>query len=327
LTKEGLEFRGVHQVDEATASFQSIDSDSADFSSPIREAMEVSHSLQLVGTEFVGNFVDIEMFRATNARLEIGIDSRTKIFPAGEDRGHLEILKRFEFVHARMYMSVVSKSSIRDSVDVFLKGSYERIRELADPDSLPSDYDEQAEKHAGDGYYVLALAHKAVTCEGGQEGIDTILDMDRNDLEKSARFIGFMLFRNELKSDSAEALADLKGGGIRTIMITGDNANTACYIARQSGMLYDGPDLRCGNANVVLADINKSTDRVEWKMITSGGSSPKKQIVSVSDLCALLSTSRLGGKQTELAVTGKAFNRLISQGKMGSYLLGILLYF
>jgi magnesium-transporting ATPase (P-type) len=289
--------------------------------------MEVSHSLQLVGTEFVGNFVDIEMFRATNARLEIGTDSRTKIYPAGEDNGELEILKRFEFVHARMYMSVISKNSKRDSVDVFLKGSYERIRELADPKSLPSDYDEQAERHAGEGYYVLALAHKSIENLQGEEGVDAILNMDRRDLEKSAQFIGFMLFRNELKSDSKEALMDLKEGGVRTIMITGDNANTACYIARQSGMLYDGLDERNGNANVILADINSSTDRVEWKMITSGSSllehQPKKHIVSPHELNSLILTSREGGKQVELAVTGKAFNKLIADNKIGPYLLGI----
>ncbi|KAL3899330.1 MAG: hypothetical protein SGCHY_002132 [Lobulomycetales sp.] len=102
-------------------------------------------------------------------------------------------------------------------------------------------------------------------------------------------------------------------------MITGDNANTACYIARESGMIYDGPDLRSGNANVVLADLK--SERVEWRMVNCGDSAEEKLVVSEGDLHDMIRISRNGGKQVELAVTGKAFNALRSKGKMDEYLL------
>jgi magnesium-transporting ATPase (P-type) len=91
--------------------------------------------------------------------------------------------------------------------------------------------------------------------------------MDRQELERDCMFVGFMLFRNELKSDTGDALAQLKGGGCRVVMITGDNANTACYIARESGMI-DTPeaDSRLGEAQIVIADVNEK-DTVEWRMV------------------------------------------------------------
>jgi magnesium-transporting ATPase (P-type) len=223
MTKEGLEFRGVHQIDARSGQFSStIVSQFPDFSPSIRQAMEVSHSLQLVGTDFVGNFVDIEMFRATGARLDIGADTISRIYAAESD-APIVILKRYEFVHAHAYMSVVTKNEAQGSVDVYLKGSFERIKDLVKPGSIPADFDTQASRHALEGYYVLALAHK--TFEGVGEG--QVLEMERGELERDCMFIGFMLFRNELKSDTADALSQLKGGGCRVVMITGDNANTA----------------------------------------------------------------------------------------------------
>jgi cation-transporting ATPase 13A3/4/5 len=50
-------------------------------------------------------------------------------------------------------------------------------------------------------------------------------------------FLGFILFRNELKPDTAEALRLLREGSIRTVMITGDHPLTGIHIAKQSGML------------------------------------------------------------------------------------------
>jgi magnesium-transporting ATPase (P-type) len=224
MTKEGLQFRGVHQIDGRTGQFSSsIVSGFPEFSPTIRQAMEVSHSLQLVGTDFVGNFVDIEMFRATGARLDIGADTISRIY-AAESEAPKVILKRYEFVHAHAYMSVITRNEAQGSVDVFLKGSFERIKDLVKPGSIPADFDTQASRHALEGYYVLALAHK--TFENVSEE-QTVLEMERGELERDCMFIGFMLFRNELKSDTGDALSQLKGGGCRVVMITGDNANTA----------------------------------------------------------------------------------------------------
>jgi magnesium-transporting ATPase (P-type) len=219
MTKEGLEFRGVHQIDGRTGQFStSVVSLFPDFSASIQEAMQVSHSLQLVGTDFVGNFVDIEMFRATGARLDIS-SMISRIYPSASDLP-IVILKRYEFVHAHAYMSVITRNESRSSVDVFLKGSFERIKDLVKPGSIPSDFDSQASRHALEGYYVLALAHK--TFENvTQDGVESILTMDRQELERDCIFAGFMLFRNELKRDTGDALTQLKGGGCRVVMITG----------------------------------------------------------------------------------------------------------
>jgi magnesium-transporting ATPase (P-type) len=106
--------------------------------------------------------------------------------------------------------------------------------------------------------------------------------------------------------------------------MAGDNANTACYIARESGMIdASEADSRHGDSQIIIADVNDK-DSVEWRMVmVDHSSSQDERIVGLVDLHQLLQTSHDGGPQVELAVTGKAFNRLMESGEMRRYLLGI----
>lgn len=52
--------------------------------------------------------------------------------------------------------------------------------------------------------------------------------------------LGYLLFRNELKEDTPAAIAELRDGAIRPVMITGDNAQTGYFIARKCGMVDKG---------------------------------------------------------------------------------------
>ena len=48
----------------------------------------------------------------------------------------------------------------------------------------------------------------------------------RDDVEAkgSITMLGYLLFRNELKDDTPDAIAELRNGAVRPIMLTGDNA-------------------------------------------------------------------------------------------------------
>lgn len=59
-----------------------------------------------------------------------------------------------------------------------------------------------------------------------------------------------MVFRNQLKDDTTQAISDLHTGDTRTVMFTADNALTGVCIARACGMISSG-------AQVVLGDIKK----------------------------------------------------------------------
>ena len=63
---------------------------------------------------------------------------------------------------------------------------------------------------------------------------------DAAELGGDLSLLGLILFRNELKPDSADAMRALKAGDIRNVMLTGDNAQCGCYIARKIGGI-----LRC----------------------------------------------------------------------------------
>ncbi|TQO20854.1 cation-transporting ATPase G [Rhodoglobus vestalii] len=55
-------------------------------------------------------------------------------------------------------------------------------------------------------------------------------------VERDARVIGLLGIRDELRPNAAEAVASLQAAGIRTLMLTGDNASTAAALGREAGI-------------------------------------------------------------------------------------------
>ena len=53
---------------------------------------------------------------------------------------------------------------------------------------------------------------------------------------KNGKIIGIIALRDEIKSDSREAIASLKSMGIKTVLLTGDNENTATAIGNEVGV-------------------------------------------------------------------------------------------
>ncbi|POM63022.1 P-type ATPase (P-ATPase) Superfamily [Phytophthora palmivora] len=111
---------------------------------------------------------------------------------------------------------------------------------------------------------------------------------NREAVDESLSLLGLILFRNELKDHTADAIAKLKAGDIRTVMITGDNAMCGCYIARQRGMA-------------------SSSSREEYDLPAV------KHLVEQ-------------GEDVELAVTGVAFDYLVAMGEIKGLLLNIRIF-
>ena len=70
--------------------------------------------------------------------------------------------------------------------------------------------------------------------------------------------VGFMGIRDELRQEAAGAVAQIRGAGIQTVMITGDNAGTAVAIAKKAG-LFEGGDV---DAEAIISSdaINRLSD-------------------------------------------------------------------
>ncbi|KAI9209570.1 uncharacterized protein BJ171DRAFT_484440 [Polychytrium aggregatum] len=322
LTKEGLQFRAIQPVDRdgytgpvfAPALFQWTK-----FPRAIQLAMLTCHSITSVNDEFVGNFVDVEMFKFTNATLGSGEAGHSSTIYPPNDRP-LHIVKRFEFIHAHGYMTSV----IRDDdghLYVQMKGSPEKIRELVDPASIPNNFESVLTEHTASGCYVLGFAVRQLPPNLSAADIQS---WDRDRIEQGAEFAGLIVFRNELKEDTVAALRHLRDGGCRTVMITGDNLLTGVHVAKQCEMIplrgaMGTPEQ--GKPVVVLyADVNAS-GQIVWK------NHDDDSAVGLATVMNLVELSHTGaGNPVELAVTGKAFNLLIADGLMRKLLLDIRVF-
>jgi cation-transporting ATPase 13A3/4/5 len=291
LTKEGLEFGGVQEIVDGNLGSRSNQFNS--FSYEMKLAMQTCHSLALAQNQVVGNFVDVELFRATGAMIDA--QANHIIRPLDGSR-QLKILRRFEFVHAHAYMSSVCQDSKTESCFLFLKGSYEKILGMMRKDSIPSNFIDMAKQHALDGYYVIAVAMKAVPIELAKD-----TKASREIYEQDVELLGLILFRNELKTDTKQSLTHLRQGGVRTVMITGDHANTALFVGKECGMLsFDEWGI---HPHILMAELEDQ--QLIWQDVG------KKEVVSQELVEQLIYRSRQGGTPVELVIVGKAFNYLL----------------
>lgn len=91
-------------------------------------------------------------------------------------------------------------------VRVIVKGSYERIGQLCNKASIPADFKEQTEYFASEQFYVLGMGIKTLANMSETQ----IRDISREDAEEGIDLSGLLLFRNEMKEDSAAALHELR---------------------------------------------------------------------------------------------------------------------
>ncbi|KAJ3214485.1 hypothetical protein HDU67_001617 [Dinochytrium kinnereticum] len=333
LTKEGLNFLGiqaVHQTSTSQPTFGAVLQDFTLFPEVVRHAMLTCHSVSTVGKQLVGNFVDVEMFRATGGALsptggsggssptatQPSLNGLTTVYPVTNGDANLQVVKRFEFVHTHAYMSVVMRDPATGRMKLFLKGSYERVRDLCDPRGLPKNYNDTATRHASQGCYVLAFGKKDLPAD---VSVEDVVEgrISRSELEKGAWLVGLVLFRNELKPDTPDALDELRDGGCRLVMITGDNAGTAVFIGRACGMIRHQIG---GEPEVVVGDWDGDKSAVVWRNVDDGS------YVTTQALESMLVRSRAGGKPVELAVTGKAFNALKAENQIRGLLFDIRIF-
>ena len=82
-----------------------------------------------IGDRFVGNFVDIEMFRVTSGNLysgdgstSEGTSTSTVYSTPAAGVPPLRIIKRFDFSHKHSYMSVIVRDPVSGRLSLYLKG-------------------------------------------------------------------------------------------------------------------------------------------------------------------------------------------------------------
>ena len=258
------------------------------------------------------------MFRATKAKLTHEGDEGAKFLTIQPDEKSLltpmRLVKRYEFSHKNAYMSVISRDTSNGKMHVFIKGSFDKLKDILLPESIPDNADMILKGHAANGYYVLALAYSQLP-----HGTSTELALrkSRDDLERNAIFAGFILFRNEVKADTPAALTEIRKAGCRSIMVTGDNVNTAIYIAWMSGMIYK--DWQNLDPMIITGTLSPENE-VVWKSIEDD------QEMTTVMIETLIQRSRRGFRPVEIAIDGKVFRKLAKDGWLHKYLLDIRIF-
>jgi cation-transporting ATPase 13A3/4/5 len=238
LTKQGLEFMSAQRCQNACMLPQGPPG------ALLGEGMAVCHTLAASKDEvLIGNAVDKMMFDslegATLVSTEaveytVTVPNQYSATPVRQ-RTLFTLLKRFEFSHTVMAQSVVVRDDA-GAVRVFAKGSAEAIRALCDPATLPPAYDDMVLASAKDGIYQIAMAVADVLPGDFDGGLD-VLTRDSVERPGSLTFLGFVNFKNALKTETPGVIAELHGGDIRTVMVTGDNIYTGIKIATECGMV------------------------------------------------------------------------------------------
>eukprot|EP00931_Biecheleriopsis_adriatica_P039456 TRINITY_DN22565_c0_g1_i1.p1 TRINITY_DN22565_c0_g1~~TRINITY_DN22565_c0_g1_i1.p1 ORF type:complete len:1348 (+),score=245.05 TRINITY_DN22565_c0_g1_i1:60-4046(+) len=255
ITKGGMDFAAVQVLDGSSFRRVAFDdtnpeceanrltiADPSQVPVVLRDALVSCHTVkQLKSGSLVGNQVECAMVRTTGWRIEY----QQMVSPAGEA---ISVWRELEFDHHRMTSgSVVAKDG---RSFVFIKGSYEKVKAIAHPASVPPGYDQVTMQCAKDNYYTLGIAFKELPPLTKEQ----VQGLSRDDLERDVSIIGLLLFRNEMKADSPEAIEQLKAGSIRSVICTGDNELTGIAIGRKCGIVTSSSCLR---GNVV-------NGRLEW---------------------------------------------------------------
>ncbi|CAJ0643145.1 11439_t:CDS:10 [Entrophospora sp. SA101] len=145
----------------------------------------------------------------------------------------LGIIRTFEFVSSLRRMSVLVKRLRSNTIEVYVKGAPEVMREICVPDSFPTDYNELLNYYTHHGFRVIACAYKSFTDLSWMKA----QKIKREQVEQGLQFLGLIIFENKLKPGTAPVINTLKKANMRQIMCTGDNVLTAISVSRECGLI------------------------------------------------------------------------------------------
>ncbi|RCH94269.1 hypothetical protein CU098_007545, partial [Rhizopus stolonifer] len=161
----------------------------------IMRTMTTCHSLKIVNGELLGDPLDLKMFEFTQWELEesggatsMGLKPRSELAalqakksakvgimptvvrpPGGRQDIDLQtptppiefgIIHTFEFVSGLRRMSVIVRKLASPSMEIFVKGAPEVMKDICTPESMPEDYQERLYKYTHNGYRVIACASR-----------------------------------------------------------------------------------------------------------------------------------------------------------------------
>ena len=174
-------------------------------------------------------------------------------FAKGNKDDKIKIIKTFPFDSKNKYSSVIIDNGeklklIKGAPEIILKkaSSYYNLSGIKKVLIDKNKYFKELAKYTNMGMRVIALA----------SSFDTTSPNLRN-----LTLIGFILIKDELRKEALEGVELVKNAGISTVMITGDNKETAQSIGRELNILEKEDDL------ILTSDELNSLSESELKKI------------------------------------------------------------
>ena len=206
-------------------------------------AMATCHSIKVVDGDLVGDPLDLKMFTFTgweiseNAAVvdQFGhiplVEPRSSSISSNNYISKIGVVRTFDFVSSLRRMSVIIKryrlpsnssqhiisEETSSEYEVFVKGAPEVMEMICDPNSIPSNYNEQLRYYSHHGYRVIAIGHNTLSRMSPSD----VHDLRRSTVEENIRFLGFIIFENKLKAGTASVVKELNDANIRQVMVTG----------------------------------------------------------------------------------------------------------
>ncbi|OPJ78931.1 putative cation-transporting ATPase 13A4 isoform C [Patagioenas fasciata monilis] len=244
LTEDGLDLWGL--LPSERNCFQDVHSFPADHSlpwGPVFRAMAVCHSLIVWEGKIQGDPLDVKMFEATNWVIDDSsghqIDghgsTHAMVVRPGPKASSapvegVTILHQFPFSSALQRMSVIAQE-IGGEQQVFTKGAPETVAMLCRAETVPSNFESKLRLYTAQGFRVIGLACKSL--QSGKQSTD----LTREEIESDLTFLGLLIMENRLKRETKPVLEELSAARIRSVMVTGDNIQTAVTVAKNAGMI------------------------------------------------------------------------------------------
>ncbi|XP_039706644.1 putative cation-transporting ATPase 13A4 [Pteropus medius] len=271
LTRDGLDLWGVVPCNKN--GFQEVHSfvhGRALPWGPLCAAMASCHSLILLDETIQGDPLDLKMFEATTWEMAIsGDDFHIKGVPADAmvvkpcktasqvPVEGIAILHQFPFSSALQRMTVIVQEMGGDRL-AFMKGAPEKVVSFCQPETVPTSFISELQIYTTQGFRVIALAYKKLEMDHHTTALM------RDKIESDLIFLGLLILENRLKEETKLVLEELISARIRTVMITGDNLQTAITVARKSGMVSEGQ-------KIILIETNEPTGSssasISWKLV------------------------------------------------------------
>ncbi|KAF0884625.1 AT135 ATPase, partial [Crocuta crocuta] len=284
LTEDGLDLWGT--VPTADNRFQEVNSFASGKAlpwGPLCAAMASCHSLILLDGTIQGDPLDLKMFEGTAWIMEdcsadhrkFGMSDSNIIIKPGPKASWspveaIAILHQFPFSSSLQRMSVVAQVAGDDHFHVYMKGAPEMLARFCKSETVPKNFPQELRNYTVQGFRVIAFAHKTLE----MEKLSEVEDLAREKVESDLTFLGLLIMENRLKKETKPVLKELHEACIRTVMITGDNLQTAITVAKNSEMIP-------GGSQVILVEANEPEDfvpaSVTWQLVENQENGPEKK--------------------------------------------------